>query len=112
MAKTRVARKRTVTRRLPPDVSQAVAEPDPPPSTELAMPPPGEVHESVGQLQPEDPDPETQAEQELITEIIDNLAFVKSYEQLQRKAEEEEAEFEGLDMWGHDAREARRDVGD
>ena len=108
MAKTRIARKRTVTRRPGPAVSQAVVEPDPPPSTELAMPPPGEVHESVGQLQPADPDPETQAEQELITEIIDNLAFVKSYEQLQRKAEEEEAEFEGLDMWGHDAREARK----
>src|SRR3990167_3544561 len=108
MAKTRIARKRTVTRRPGPAVSQAVVEPDPPPSTGREMRPPGEVHESVGQLQPAEPDPETKAEQELITEIIDNLSFVKSYEQLQRLAEEAEAEFEGLDMWGDDARKARK----
>ena len=42
---------------------------------------------------------------------IDNLAFVKSYEELQRKAETSELEFED-DMWGQEARDARAEQTD
>jgi hypothetical protein len=66
----------------------------------------GDIHESGGQVQPTTANPEDAKATELIQEIVDNLAFVKGYEDLQRRAEEEEAEFE-LDMWGQDARRLR-----
>ena len=67
----------------------------------------GYTHESGGQYQEDDKaPPEQQHAAAILAEAKDNYTFTKSYEDLQRKAEEEELEFEGLDMWG-DARDAR-----
>jgi hypothetical protein len=67
----------------------------------------GYVSESAGQLQPAALSPEQQADQDEVQEIRDNFTFVKSYEDLQRRAEDEELDFEGSDMWTADARKNR-----
>ena len=65
------------------------------------------LHESAGQLQPAKPTPEQAAEQTLVQEVVDFYKFAKSYYDVQLRAENEELEFEGVDMWSADAREKR-----
>src|SRR3990167_5824333 len=65
------------------------------------------LHESAGQLQPAKPTPEQAAEQTLVQEVVDFYKFTKSYYDVQLRAENEELEFEGVDMWSADAREKR-----
>lgn len=67
----------------------------------------GNIHESAGQLLPERPSPTEAAEREKVQEIVEFYAFAKSYYAVQLRAEDEETEFEGDDMWGADAREKR-----
>ena len=67
----------------------------------------GDLHESAGQLQPAKPTPEQAAEQTLVQEVVDFYKFTKSYYDVQLRAENEELEFEGVDMWSADAREKR-----
>ena len=70
-----------------------------------------DVHDSAGQLKETTTDAEQQ-ENDLVNEVIDNLKFVKGYEQLQRQCEEEENEFEAIDMWGEEARNRRAEQKD
>lgn len=72
---------------------------------------PGDVHESAGQVQEKDA-PEQEAATAIIEEVKHNYQFTASYEQAQRLAEDEELEFEGVDMWGKDARDARAETVD
>ena len=67
----------------------------------------GWTEESGGQVQPEKATPAQAGESAIVQEIIDNLAFTKSYEDLQRRAETEESEFEGESMWTEEALTAR-----
>src|SRR3990167_3060681 len=68
----------------------------------------GELAEHAGQVQPaEEATPEAKDDAAIVQEAIDNFTFAKGYEDLQRKAETEELEFEGVDMWGVDARTNR-----
>src|SRR3990167_6701477 len=67
----------------------------------------GNVEEHAGQQQPEQLTPAQAEQKSIVDEAVDFLAFVKSYESLQRRAEAEELEFEGIDMWGPDARASR-----
>lgn len=66
----------------------------------------GYTEESVGQLQ-ETRTPAQQADKTIVDEVIDCFTFVRSYEDLQRRAETDELEFEGVDMWTAKAREDR-----
>lgn len=69
--------------------------------------------EHAGQLQPEPAaTPAQSAEQAAVLEVVQNFAFGKSYEDAQRRAEEEENEFEAVDMWGEDARKNREEQDD
>ena len=67
----------------------------------------GDIQESVGQLQPT-PQAEGEPEKTIVQEVVDCFAFGKSYYDVQLRAENEELEFEGVDMWTQDAR-ANRD---
>lgn len=71
----------------------------------------GNVHESTGQIQPTD-SPEVEAERAIVQEIRDEYEFGRSYYQLQRTDEAEQLEFEGVDMWSEDARNARKEQTD
>ena len=65
------------------------------------------VEEHAGQLQPPKPTPEEAAEKSLVQEVVDFYKFANSYYDVQLRAENEELEFEGVDMWSADAREKR-----
>lgn len=65
------------------------------------------VEEHAGQSQPKALTPQQEGEQAIVQEVIDCHTFAKSYEDVQRRAETEELEFEGLDMWLAAHREAR-----
>ena len=67
----------------------------------------GNVHESAGQLQPEQPTGAALAEKTLVQEVVDFHKFAKSYYDVQLRAESEDLEFEGVDMWAADSREKR-----
>lgn len=67
----------------------------------------GNVHDSAGQLQPDTRTPAEEAEKTLVQEVVDFYAFCKSYYDVQLRAENEDLEFEGVDMWSADAREKR-----
>ena len=63
--------------------------------------------ESAGQVKPEILTPDQEAERAIVQEIVDFYTFAKSYYDAQLRAENEELEFEGVDMWSADAREKR-----
>ena len=67
----------------------------------------GDVQVSAGQLQPEKATPTEQAERTLVQEVVDFYTACKSYYDAQLRAENEDLEFEGVDMWSADAREKR-----
>lgn len=67
----------------------------------------GDVHVSAGQVQPETLKPTEQAERTLVQEVVEFYKFAKSYYDVQLRAENEELEFEGVDMWSADSREKR-----
>ena len=73
----------------------------------MATDPQGFTQESVGQVQPI-PEPITEAEKAIVQEVVDAFTFAKSYYDVQLRAENDELEFEGVDMWTTDAR-SRRD---
>lgn len=68
--------------------------------------------ESVGQVKPAEPTPEQAAEKALVQEVLDFFSFAKSYYDVQLRAENDELEFEGVDMWSADARTARDEYDD
>jgi hypothetical protein len=75
----------------------------------------GYREESAGQVEPEATyftATATEQEQAIVKEMVEALRFCKSYEDLQRRAEEEELTFEGEDMWTPEAREARAEKGE
>jgi len=71
----------------------------------------GYQEESGGQLKETPKPPEEARAEELLQEIRDNLDFAIAYEDVQRKAEKDELEFED-DMWGQMARDARGEQAD
>lgn len=66
-----------------------------------------DLAESAGQVQPDQNPAVPPGETKTVEEVRENLGFVLSYEDAQRKAEDEELYFEGVDMWDEDARTAR-----
>ena len=68
--------------------------------------PQGFTQESAGQVQPT-PEPINEAEKAIVQEVVDAFTFAKSYYDVQLRAENDELEFEGVDMWTADARLSR-----
>lgn len=70
---------------------------------------PGSVHEHAGQVQPK-PDPKSpkdQTEEDIVQEVRDRYALVRSIETRQRAQEDEDLEFEAIDPWLPEHRAAR-----
>lgn len=73
---------------------------------------PGTVHDSAGQFSGSSDTKLSQEEKDLVQEVRDNFAFAWAYDEAQRKAENEQDEFEADDMWTSDARDARAEYVD
>ena len=63
----------------------------------------GFTQESTGQFQGSQT-PTNEAEKAIVQEVIDAFSVAKSYYDVQLRAENDELEFEGVDMWSQDAR--------
>lgn len=67
----------------------------------------GWTHESESQAPGDPMAGVSEEDRKIVQEAIDHFTFAKSFEELQRQHEKDELEFEGVDMWGADARAAR-----